>query len=281
MDQQAIQAEMIRLVKEVKAKKPLAGSVTNTVSMELVANIQIAIGGSPAIVFEVNESLNLAKSAEAMYLNMGTYIPLYNDTFPQTADYLYKQKKAWVLDPVGTNSSYDKIGVLKAFKAAKPSIIRANASETIILADMWDLLAEGTAASDFIGVDSQNTVAEAEQAAIALAGWTGGVVAVSGEVDYITDGQYAIRSYGGSPLLTSIIGSGDSLAGAMAVYTTQTDHYLISALAATAVFNYAGKKAALKAEGPGTFTPLFLDAVYQATAEEIADNPFELERVGA
>ena len=65
------------------------------------------------------------------------------------------------------------------------------------LAGLWGL-DDGTEVSNVRGVDQGDTVTAAKAAAVALAKWTGGAVAVSGETDLITDGSLIVYSYGGS-----------------------------------------------------------------------------------
>ena len=130
------------------------------------------------------------------------------------------------------------------------------------------------------GVDSTEGVDAAREAAIALANWTGGAVAVSGETDLITDGHLLAYSHGGSPYMECITGAGCSLGGVMAVYAAVASPF-IAALTGAAVYNLAGKRAAAKVGGPGNFQPVFLDELYNATAEDIAANEFILEEMKA
>ena len=47
-----------------------------------------------------------------------------------------------------------------------------------------------------------------------------------------------------------------------------------------AASNRAGEKAEERAEGPASFQTAFLDALYQATPEDVGAQPFMLETVG-
>lgn len=96
-------------------------------------------------------------------------------------------------------------------KPYKPSIIRGNASEIIALAGLWGLEG-GSHTSDVRGVDSTDAVYAAKSAAIALANWTGGAVAVSGEADLITDGRQVVISKGGSAMMPLLRGRDAPLA---------------------------------------------------------------------
>jgi hydroxyethylthiazole kinase len=255
---------------------PLAGSITNSVTINFVANAQLAVGGSAAMVYLAEEGEFLAKAGGAFYINVGTIIPLYEESLPHTARILREAGKPWVLDPVAVGIGTLRTKLLKQFKAYKPDVIRGNASEIMALAGLWELAGSGE--SKVRGVDSTDEVGAAEFAAAALARWTGGAVSVSGETDLVTDGQIAASSKGGSHFLKKITGAGCSLGGVTAVYAAVASPF-IAALTATAVYNLAGRRAEQKADGPGSFQAAFFDELYKATPEDIADNPFELRRL--
>jgi len=277
VSKQAIQSEMIQAVETVKRTNPMAGSITNTVTINFVANAQLAVGGSAAMVYLPDEAEFLAGAGGATYINVGTLFPIYEETLPCAAKVLHETGKPWVLDPVAVGIGSLRTQLLQQFKDYKPTIIRGNASEIIALAGLWELDG-GTSESNVRGVDSTDSVHAAKTAAIALAKWTGGAVAVSGETDLVTDGKLMGISYGGSHFMEKITGAGCSLGGVVAVYATAATPF-IAALTATAVYNVAGKRAELKVDGPGNFQVQFLDELYKATPEEIATNPFEIEEL--
>ena len=271
-----IKKQIIEAVNKVKAANPMAGSITNSVTINFVANAQLAVGGSAAMVYLPDEGEFIANAGGAAYINVGTLTPIYEETLPRTAKALFEAKKPWVLDPVAIGIGELRTKLLLGFKEYKPSVIRGNASEVIALAGLWGLEG-GTDQSAVRGVDSTDTVNAAREAAVALAKYTGGAVAVSGKTDLVTDGETVVYSYGGSRFMEKITGSGCSLGGVAAVYATAASPF-IAALTATAVYNLAGKRAELRACAPGSFQTAFLDELYIATAEEIADNPFDMEK---
>nr|WP_319395594.1 hydroxyethylthiazole kinase [uncultured Desulfobacter sp.] len=272
-----IQAGIIRAVETVKQTNPMAGSVTNTVTINFVANAQLAVGGSAAMVYMPDEAQSLAQAGGAAYINLGTIEPVYEKTLPGMAKTLHTSGKPWVLDPVAIGIGELRTRLLLDFKASKPSIIRGNASEIIALAGLWEL-AGGTETSNVRGVDSQGPVTAAMAAAMALARWTGGAVAVSGGQDLVTDGSVVALCRGGSHFMEKITGSGCSLGGVMAVYATAGSAF-IAALTGTAVYNLAGRRAAGKTDAPASFQVHFLDELYRATPEDIAENPFDIEEI--
>jgi hydroxyethylthiazole kinase len=273
-----IQNQMIQAVETVKSTNPMAGSITNTVTINFVANAQLAVGGAAAMVYLPDEGEFLAKNGGATYINVGTLLPIYAETLPHTAKVLYETGKPWVLDPVAVGIGSLRTQLLQQFKAFKPSVIRGNASEVIALAGLWGLDG-GTDESNVRGVDSTDSVNAAKTAAVALANWTGGAVAVSGETDLVTDGSVIAFSHGGSHFMERITGAGCSLGGVVAVYATTGASPFIAALTATSVYNLAGSRAEKKVDGPASFQNEFLNELYKATAEEIAKNQFEIEEV--
>jgi hydroxyethylthiazole kinase len=270
-----VQDRMVQAVETVKRTNPMVGSITNTVTINLVANAQLAVGGSAAMVYLPDEGEFLARASGATYINAGTLLPIYEQTLPRIMTALREAGKPWVLDPVAIGIGSLRTDLLRSFKACKPTVIRGNASEILALAGLWELNG-GTDGSSVRGVDSTDQVLAAKDAAVALARWTGGAVAVSGETDLVTDGSVAAVSHGGSHFMEKITGSGCSLGGVVAVYATAASPF-IAALTATAVFNLAGSRAERRADGPGSFQVAFLDELYKATAAEIAHNPFEIE----
>ena len=269
MTEQEIGSALARAVEEVREKNPMAPSITNTVTQDFVANAQLAVGGSAAMLYLADECEAIAKIAPAFYINMGTAMPFYAETLPRTAKALAANQTPWVLDPVGIGLSSLRTEILKQLKIFKPTIIRGNASEIIALAKLWNLIEDS--GGQVRGVDTTEKVSSAKTAAINLAKFTGGAVAVSGEEDFITDGKEEILCAGGSELFTKITGSGCALGGVMAIYLAVANPF-IAAVTATTMFNLAGTKAAAEVNAPASFKINFLDNLYNLTADEVASN---------
>lgn len=270
-----LKKKIIETVNKVKSTKPVAGSITNNVTIDFVANAQLAVGGAACMVYLKDEGVNISTLGNSTYINMGTMIEDYKESMPATAKSLHENKKNWVLDPVGVGSGEIRTFVLEVFKEYKPQIIRGNASEIIALAKLWNLNTGSAEVKSYGGVENFDSISSAKDSAISLAKWTGGAVQVSGEVDMITDGKTIVHSYGGSPLMEKVTGFGCSLGGVCSVYACVADPF-IAALTASQVYNLAGLNAAKSAKGPGSFKVNFLDELYNLTAEEIANNKFEI-----
>ena len=166
MAQSEISAAVAKAAQLAKESNPLTPSITNTVTINFVANAQLAVGGSAAMVYLPDEGAAMAKIGAAMYINVGTLFPIYEDTLPLTAAALHDGGKPWVLDPVAIGMGKMRTDLLLKFKPYKPTIIRGNASEIIALAGLWGLEG-GSHTSEVRGVDSTDAVFAAKSAAIA------------------------------------------------------------------------------------------------------------------
>lgn len=271
-----IRSAVERAVEAARREKPLAGSVTNGVTMDFVANAQLAVGGSAAMVYLPDEGEFLVEAGGAVYVNMGTLLPVYEKTLPAVARRASATGTPWVLDPVGIGIGSMRTSILLQFKECAPAIIRGNASEIIALAGLWDLEGDAAEMGRVRGVDTTDPVAAARCAAVALARWTGGAVAVSGEEDLVTDGSVVVYVRGGSPLMEKVTGFGCSLGGVMAVYAAVADP-LAAALAGAAHYNIAGLRAGQAASAPASFKSAFIDELFLLSAADVASCDMRLE----
>lgn len=273
-NKKSILDEIIQNVKAIKENNPMAGSITNSVTINFVANAQLAVGGAAAMVYLPDEAEFIAKVGKATYINLGTLLPIYDETLSHVGKVLYENNKQWVLDPVAIGIGSLRSKILKEYKKYKPTIIKGNASEIIALAGLWGLEG-GVGTSNVRGVDSTDAVNDAKDAAISIARFTNGAVVVTGVTDLVTDGKLLAYSYGGSHFMEKITGAGCSLGGVLAVYATYADPFIAS-LTGVSVYNLAACIAEKKANGPGSFYVQFIDELYKLTGEEIANNKFDL-----
>jgi hydroxyethylthiazole kinase len=269
-----LRTQIAAAVEAARAKTPMTPSITNTVTINFVANAQLAVGGSAAMVYLPDEGEVMAQAGAAIYVNVGTLMPVYAELLPRTVRALRDHGTPWVLDPVAIGVGGLRTELLRQFREFRPTVIRGNASEIIALAALWGLSTRGS--ERVRGVDSIDTVDAARDAAVALARWTRGAVAVSGVVDLVTDGALVAHSSGGSPLMTRITGAGCSLGGVAAVYAAVSSPFT-AALTATAIYNLAGARAGQTVDAPASFQVAFLDELYRADAAGVAANPLEVE----
>jgi hydroxyethylthiazole kinase len=103
-----------------------------------------------------------------------------------------------------------------------------------------------------------------------LARLHGMVVAVSGPVDQLTDGDRVAKISNGHPLLTRVTGVGCALGALMAAFAAVVDDPLLAATAATATLTVSADRAAERASGPGSFAVALLDDLAAITPDELS-----------
>jgi hydroxyethylthiazole kinase len=246
----------------LRAACPLIHNITNYVSMDIAANVLLAIGASPAMVNAVDEVEEFVSFSSALVVNIGTLSPAWVDAMVLAARKARALGVPWVLDPVGAGATSLRNQSVERLMAEKPNIIRGNASEILAVA--------GAAGASGKGVDSGNTSDEARAPAIALARATGSVVIVSGAVDVITDGRRIAALANGDPLMTKVTAVGCALSAVVAAFAAVVRDPFEAGVAATAVYGVAGELAAATAAGgPGTFRVNFLDLLARITPETV------------
>ena len=278
-----IRASVAQAVRDVRATTPLAASFTNFVTINLVANAQLAAGGTAAMSFLADDVIATSAISGADYVNVGTLLPFYREALDRIAHAFHESGHKWVLDPVAAGIGAERTAILTAFRDVPPTVIRGNASEIIALDAMWGLAddADDADVTRPAGVESVDEVDSALDAAVRLARHMAShradgmaTVAVSGAVDLVTDGRDVYRLPGGSMLMTKITGAGCSLGGVTATYLAVADP-LTAALAASLLYNRAGETAEARAEGPGSFQTHLLDALWNTTPEQVAGSPID------
>ncbi|WP_188756958.1 hydroxyethylthiazole kinase [Microbacterium album] len=242
----------------LRESAPMVQCVTNAVVTNFTANVLLATGAAPVMADVPGEAGECARLASALLINLGTPSGEQREAMREAAQAARAAGTPWVLDPVGVGSLSLRSAFARELLTFGPAVIRGNASEVLALAG---------AGRGGRGVDSTDDVEGTGDAAMALSGATGAVVAVSGPVDLITDGARVVRVPGGSPLLTRVTGGGCALGAVVAAAVAAArglaspDSSLAGAVAAHALYAVSSERAALAADGPGTFAVRFLDEI--------------------
>ncbi|MCZ2837841.1 hydroxyethylthiazole kinase [Modestobacter sp. VKM Ac-2985] len=240
---------------------PLVHCLTNTVVQTITANALLAIGAAPAMVDDPAEAGEFAAVASAVLVNVGTVQQRTAEAMRLAARTATDVGTPWVLDPVAVGGLTFRTELAADLVELRPTVVRGNASEVLALAG---------AGKGGRGVESTDSPEAALEAAGELARRTGGIVAVSGPVDVVTDGDRVVRVGGGSPLLTRTTGAGCALGGIVAAYVATTGDPLTAVVAGHAHVALAAEAAAGLAAGPGTFAALWLDALDAVDGDALA-----------
>lgn len=240
-----------------RQRSPLVHCMTNDVVQTFTANVLLALGASPAMVIDAGEAAQFSAIADALLINVGTLTQPRAQAMRAAVESANRAGKPWTLDPVAVGALTLRTAFCRDLLALHPAAIRGNASEILALAGM---------SAGGRGVDTTDTAATALPAAQALARQLDTVVAVTGEVDYVTNGQRTVAVTGGDPLMTRVVGTGCALSAVVAASCALAGDRLDNVAAACAFMKRAGGMAAAQ-NGPGSFIPAFLDALYTLDGE--------------
>jgi hydroxyethylthiazole kinase len=249
------------VLRAIRANPPLVQCITNYVAMNVAANVLLAVGASPAMLHAPEESGDFAQVVSALTVNIGTLSPYWVDGMKAAIAGAQAAGKPWVLDPVAHYASPWRGEVARELLGLRPTVLRGNASEILALAG-------GSSVAK--GADAGDPVEAAEAGARDLATRTGSVVAVTGEVDFVTHGKRAVRITGGSEWMPCVTALGCSLTCLVGAGVAVADAF-DGTVAALAIFAAAGEEAAKLAEGPGSFGWRFLDALSALQPDAIGD----------
>jgi hydroxyethylthiazole kinase len=254
--------KLIADLKLVREKSPLVHNITNYVVMNSTANALLAIGASPVMAHAIEEVEDMVAVASSLVINMGTLSEKWVESMLLAGNAARKKGIPVVFDPVGAGATpYRNRVAASIISVCKPSIIRGNASEIM-------LLAKGTTSTK--GVDSTISSNSALDAGTRLARETGAIVVISGKEDFITDGKIVRSVRNGSALMSKVTGMGCTASAIVGAFAAVNSDLVEAATHAMTVMGVAGELAAQKAEGPGTMQLYFLDALYNLTPEVLA-----------
>jgi len=250
-------------LKKIRENSPLVQNITNYVVMNNTANALLALGASPIMSHAHKESEDMIKIVQALVVNIGTLDDYWVKSMLLSAGKAHEMNIPWVLDPVGAGATPFRNETLTQLVAFYPTVIRGNASEILAMAK------ERIASK---GVDSTNTSQEALEAGKRLSVITHSVVCISGEVDYITDGNRVAEIANGDPLMAKVTGMGCTASALIGAFLGVDKDPFQATLSAMAIMGVAGEIAAHKSQGPGTLQLYFYDALYNLTETQLTDS---------
>lgn len=247
-------------LKVVRAVKPLVHNITNYVVMNFTANLLLAAGASPVMAHAENEVEEMVSFAKALVLNIGTLDDAWIACMIKAGRKASALGVPVILDPVGAGATRLRTEAAKRILGeCRVSLVRGNASE---------ILALSGAISNNKGVDSTDSVDAAADRAVQLAKELLVPVAITGPVDFITDGTRVLRVANGHPMMGAVTGTGCGATAIIGAFAGVDGDPISAAATALAFYGLAGERAADGASGPGSFAVRFLDALHTLTPDE-------------
>jgi hydroxyethylthiazole kinase len=245
----------------VRKEKPLIHNITNFVVMNTTANALLAMGASPVMAHAPNEVEEMVSFAGALVLNIGTLTDPWVESMLKAGAKATALNKPVILDPVGSGATAMRTAAAKSIIGqTRVSVIRGNASEVL------SLQRDDTKTK---GVDSIHSVEDAAGAAKELAMQLETTLAITGPVDWVTDGKQVIRVANGHPLMGYVTGTGCTATAVIGAFLAVDSNPVSAAATALAYFGLAGETAGEGADAPGSFMVKLLDALYTITPQQL------------
>ncbi|MBQ5498773.1 MAG: hydroxyethylthiazole kinase [Treponema sp.] len=261
-----------KIFSNVREKCPLIHNITNYVTVNDVANILLACGGSPIMSDDEGEVEEITAICGGLNINIGT---LNKNTIPSMFLAGIKANELGhkvLLDPVGAGASALRTKTaVDLLKKVKFDVIRGNISEIKTLA-----LGSGTTKGVDADVSDAVTDENLEKSVAFVKDFASKmncVVAVTGAIDLVSDSQkcYVIRN--GRAEMGKITGTGCQLSGMTAAFiTANPDNVLEATAASVCAMGLAGEIAWSKmneGDGNSTYRNRIIDAIFNMTGTEL------------
>ena len=249
----------------VRKNVPLVHNITNYVTVNDVANVLLACGGSPIMSDEPEDVEDITTICGGLNINIGTLNKSSIEGMYRAGRKADELGHVVLLDPVGAGASALRtntaIGLMDEIRF---TAIRGNISEIKTLA-----LGSGTTKgvdADVADAVTEESLDSAVKFAKDLAAKTGSVIAITGAIDLVADADrcYVIRN--GRPEMGRITGTGCQLSGMMTAFlVANPDAQLDAAAAAVCAMGLAGEigwSRMQEGDGNSTYRNRIIDAIF-------------------
>ena len=263
---------MKKCLENVRKNVPLVHNITNYVTVNDVANILLACGGSPIMSDEPEDVEDITSICGGLNINIGTLHKSSIEGMMRAGKRANELGHPVLLDPVGAGASKLRTETaLNIMKEIRLTVIRGNISEI-------KTLVQGSGTTKGVDADvadavTEDTLDDAITFVKAFAKESGCIIAVTGAIDLVSDGDrcYVIRN--GRPEMGKITGTGCQLSGMMTAYVTANpERPPEAAAAAVCIMGLAGELGWSRmqdGDGNSTYRNRIIDAVYNMTGEEL------------
>lgn len=263
----------LEVLRRVRERGPVVQCITNFVTVNDCANIILAAGASPSMARDIREVEEAVAGVQALVCNLGA-IDLV-DSMVLAGRRANQLGKPVVLDPVAAGGTrLRREASRRLLEEVRFTAIRGNASEIRFLAgEQATGSGVDVSAGDAITEDSLPAAMELVQS---LARRTGSVIALSGVLDIVSDGEKTAVLRNGCPTMARITGSGCMLTALTGAFCGGCPEQPFQAVtAAMAVMGICGELADQRrlscGAGNATFRTCLIDAVFNFTEQQLKE----------
>ncbi len=258
------------MLENVRAKTPLVHNITNYVTVNDVANVLLAAGGSPIMSDDADDVEDITSICGGLNINIGT---LNKNTIPSM---FLAGKKAnelghiVLLDPVGAGASRLRTDTAnRLMQEVRFDAVRGNISEI-------KTLCTGSGTTKGVDADAVDAVTEANldngvALVKAFARQAGCIIAVTGAIDLVSDGERCWCIRNGRAEMSRITGTGCQLSALTTAFlVANPGHKLEAAAAAVCMMGLAGEIGWANmqpGDGNSTYRNRIIDAIFNMTGD--------------
>jgi hydroxyethylthiazole kinase len=260
---------------DVGDAEPLINAVTNSVTVNDVANITLHWGGLPVMSDDEREVADMVAAADGCLLNMGTVDEAGEATMLAAGEAANDHRIPLVVDPVGIGSTPTRTRVgTRLLAELDVTIVKGNHAEISALAGED---------AEVRGVESVGEYADIAEAALSCAREYDTVVVASGETDVVAVDSAVYEISAGDPMMARVVGTGCMLGVTLATFCAGVgvENPGAAARSGTLAFGLAGERAA-EADaysGPASYKIAFLDTVANMRSDPPQSVSDRIERV--
>jgi hydroxyethylthiazole kinase len=264
-------------LENVRQKSPLIHNITNYVTVNDCANILLACGASPIMADDMGEVEEITTICGGLNINIGT---LNQNTIPAM---LLAGKKAnelnhpVILDPVGAGASKLRTDTAcRLLEEVKFTVIRGNISEIRTLVN-------GTGNTKGVDADVTDFVTEENldktiEFAKAFAVKIDTIIAITGAIDIVTDGNKAYVIRNGHMMMSKISGTGCMLTAMTAAYlVANIDSPLEATATSLCAMGLCGERALerlSKNDGNATYRDYIIDEIFNLDGDTLESGAY-------
>lgn len=252
-------------IENVRKNVPLVHNITNYVTVNDVANVLLACGGSPIMSDEPEDVEDITSICGGLNINIGTLNKRTIEAMFIAGKKANELNHIVLLDPVGAGASALRTNTaVEIMDNIKLDVIRGNISEIKTLA-LGSGTTKGVDADVADAVNDENLDKSIEFVKN-FAKTAGTIVAITGAIDLVSDGEkcYVIRN--GRPEMGKITGTGCQLSGMLTAFVVANpENKLEAAAAAVCTMGLAGEigwSFMEKNDGNSTYRNRIIDAIY-------------------
>ena len=259
-------------IENVRKNVPLVHNITNCVTVNDVANILLACGGSPIMSDEPEDVEDITTICGGLNINIGTLNQRSIAGRFRAGAKANALGHVVLLDPVGAGASALRTNTaVELMEKVKFTVIRWSISEI-------KTLALGSGTTKGVDADVADAVTDANlDNAVAFvknfAAKSGAIVAVTGAIDLVSDGKTCYVIHNGRPEMGKITGTGCQFSGMMTAFVvTNPDNRLEAAAAAVCAMGLAGEIGWSRMQdgnGNSTYRNRIIDAIYNMDGETL------------